>query len=52
LLQIGSVNNTFGVPGVNEHCNFLKTLEDAHNLRTRITECFERAALPNVSVEQ
>lgn len=48
-MQIGSVNNTFGVPGVNEHCFFLKTLEDAHNLRTHITDCFERASLPNVS---
>lgn len=47
--QIGSVNNTFGVPGVNEHCHFLKSLEDAHNLRMRVTECFERAALPHVS---
>lgn len=48
-VQIGSVNNTFGVPGVWEHCHFLKCLEDAHNLRMRVTECFERAALPNVS---
>lgn len=48
-LQIGSVNNTFGVPGVNEHCYFLKSLEDAHDLRTHVTECFERAALPHVS---
>lgn len=48
-MQIGSVNNTFGVPGVYEHCHFLKSLEDAHNLRTRVTECFERATLPNVS---
>ena len=48
-VQIGSVNNSFGVPGVHEHCHYLKSLEDAHNLRTRVTECFERAALPNVS---
>jgi hypothetical protein len=47
-VQVGSVNNTFGVPGVSDHCHFLKSLQDAHQLRTRITDCFERAALPNV----
>jgi hypothetical protein len=48
-MQVGSVNNTFGVQGVREHCQFFKTIEDATRLRKRISECFERAALPNVS---
>jgi hypothetical protein len=48
-LQVGSVNNTFGIQGVGEHCQFFKTIEDATRLRKRISECFERAALPNVS---
>lgn len=47
--QVGSVNNTFGVQGVAEHCRMFKTIEDAHNKRCHISDCFERAALPNVS---
>lgn len=37
-LQVGSVNNTFGIQGVTESngCYFLKSVEDAHALRTRI----------------
>jgi hypothetical protein len=49
VLQVGSVNNTFGVKGVQEYCQFFKSIEDANALRRRISECFERAALPYVS---
>lgn len=48
-IQVGSVNNTFGIQGVKEHCMFFKSIEDASALRRRISECFERAALPYVS---
>lgn len=48
-MQVGSETNTFGIKGVQEHCMFFKTIEDANKLRRRISECFERAALPNVS---
>src|SRR5689334_16483205 len=36
LQQVGSVNNTFGIKGVAERCFFLKSIEDAHRLRTHI----------------
>jgi hypothetical protein len=49
-LQVGSVNNTFGIKGVQEHCQFFKSIENASSLRRRISECFERAALPYVSL--
>lgn len=49
VMQVGSVNNTFGIKGVQEYCQFFKSIEDANNLRRRISECFERAALPYVS---
>jgi NADH:ubiquinone reductase (non-electrogenic) len=49
LLQVGSVNNTFGVKGVEEHCLMFKTIQDAHKLRGQLSDCFERAALPYVS---
>jgi hypothetical protein len=43
--QVGSVNNTFGIKGVAERCFFLKSIEDAHRLRTHI----RRAAFLNIS---
>jgi NADH:ubiquinone reductase (non-electrogenic) len=46
---VGASNNTFGIKGVKEHCMFFKSIEDANSLRRRISECFERAALPYVS---
>ena len=36
LLQVGAVNATFGIKGVQEHCFFLKTMEDAKTLRRHI----------------
>ncbi|KAF8066288.1 NDB1 [Scenedesmus sp. PABB004] len=46
VVGVGASINTFGVRGVEEHCVTFKTLADAHGLRLRVTDCFERAALP------
>jgi NADH:ubiquinone reductase (non-electrogenic) len=46
VVGVGSVNNTFGIKGVDEHCVYFKTIDDALKLRRRVSECFERAALP------
>lgn len=46
IVSVGSVNNTFGVKGVDEYCSYFKSIEDANSLRARVSECFERAALP------
>ena len=46
IVSVGSVNNTFGVSGVEENCFFFKSIGDANRLRRQISECFERAALP------
>jgi NADH:ubiquinone reductase (non-electrogenic) len=46
---VGSVNNTFGIKGVQEHTQFFKNVEDANRLRRRVSECFERASLPQTS---
>ena len=48
---VGSVNNTFGIKGVEEHTFFFKNIEDAHKLRRRVSECFERASLPQTTEE-
>ena len=46
---VGSINNTFGIKGVQEHTFFFKSITDASKLRRQVSECFERAALPNTS---
>lgn len=52
IMAVGSINNTFGTPGVEENCYFFKTIDDAKRLRMRISELFERAALPYVPDEE
>jgi len=52
VVAVGSTNNTFGCPGVEENCLFFKSIEDAKKLRAQISECFERAALPYTPVEE
>jgi NADH dehydrogenase FAD-containing subunit len=52
VVTIGAQTNTFGIPGVREHCNFLKQIEDARRIRTAIVNCFERANLPGLSDEE
>ena len=51
-MQVGSVTNTFNVPGVKENCFFLKDMEGAKALRQRINECFEISALPSTTPEE
>ena len=52
VLATGSKTNTFGTPGVMENEGkdvfFLKHLYHARQIRNRVLECFERAAIPNL----
>lgn len=52
LVAVGAQTNTFGIPGVREHCCFLKSVQDARQIRTAIVHCFERANLPRLSDEE
>jgi len=52
VVGVGAVTNTFGVPGVEENCFFLKTIAEAKKLRQRINESFEIASLPNTTYEE
>ena len=47
VLAPGAQNNTFGVPGVTQYACFLKELEHARIIRTKILQCFELANLPS-----
>ena len=49
IVTVGAQTNTFGIPGVREHCNFLKQVEDARRIRNALINCFERANIPNLS---
>lgn len=49
--MIGAQTNTFGIPGVREHCCFLKQVDDARRVRSSIVNCFERANIPGMSEE-
>ena len=46
VVAVGEQSATFGVPGVREHCFFLKEIGDARALRQRVGTLFELAALP------
>ena len=52
MFTVGAQTNTFGIPGVREHCCFLKQVEDARKIRTALVNCFERANLPSLSDSQ
>jgi NADH:ubiquinone reductase (non-electrogenic) len=45
LCSVGAVNATFGIQGVEEHCWFLKTIQDANRLRRHIRQGRPPAAL-------
>jgi NADH dehydrogenase len=44
ILALGSTNFFFGVPGAEEHCFTLKSVEEGIRLRNHILSCVERAA--------
>jgi len=52
VVTVGAQINTFGIPGVREHCCFLKQVEDARRIRGNIVNCFERANLPGLTEEE
>ena len=52
VVAVGSINNSFGIDGVAEHAFFFKSIEDAARLRRHVSECFERASLPQTPDEE
>eukprot|EP00884_Botryococcus_braunii_P011219 jgi/Botrbrau1/20098/Bobra.0173s0002.1 len=49
---VGASTNTFGVPGAEENCFFMKTMPDAKAARTHIGKCAEHAVLPSTTPEE
>ncbi|GBE81875.1 hypothetical protein SCP_0402490 [Sparassis crispa] len=51
IIAVGSTSSTHGVEGL-EHCFQLKTIADARQIRQRIIDNFETAALPTTTPEE
>ena len=51
IVSVGARTNTFGIPGVEEYCEFLKEVEQARSIRRKIVNAFERANFPSMSDE-
>ena len=52
VVAIGSVNNTFNIPGVQEHAHFLKEVLDARRIRSAISDAFESAMIPSQTLDE
>ncbi|KAI5061866.1 hypothetical protein GOP47_0022405 [Adiantum capillus-veneris] len=52
VVAVGAEPNTFNTPGVEQHCHFLKDVEDAEKIRESIVDCFELADLPIVTEDE
>ncbi|XP_004365104.1 NADH dehydrogenase [Capsaspora owczarzaki ATCC 30864] len=52
VVAVGAHNNTFNTPGVEKNCHFLKQVQDARDIRAKIMDNFEQAALPTTPVDE
>ncbi|KAK9451180.1 uncharacterized protein V1518DRAFT_412749 [Limtongia smithiae] len=51
VIAVGSESNTHGVEGL-QYCHFLKTIEDAVKIRSRLMQNLELACLPGISDDE
>jgi NADH dehydrogenase FAD-containing subunit len=52
IVTVGATTNTFNIPGVEEHCRFIKEVSDAKYIRTKLVNSLERAKVPGLSEEE
>ena len=52
VIAVGCEVADYGIPGVKQHCLFLKELSDARKVRQRIIDCFEAASFPTCTPEK
>ncbi|CAF3144724.1 unnamed protein product [Rotaria sp. Silwood2] len=52
IVAVGAENNTFNIPGVQEHSHFLKEILDARRIRSAISDAFESAMIPSQTEEE
>lgn len=51
VVGVGCITNPHGVKGL-EHCDFLKTIDDARRIKNKVLENMELACLPTTSDEE
>jgi NADH dehydrogenase len=51
MFHSGCVSNPHGVKGL-EHCNHLKTIDDARTIKNKVLENLEKACLPTTSDDE
>ncbi|KAL2364141.1 hypothetical protein RJZ56_002902 [Blastomyces dermatitidis] len=51
VIGVGSTTNPHGVKGL-EHCNFLKSIDDARKIKNKVLDNLELACLPTTSDEE
>ncbi|MCX7877859.1 MAG: FAD-dependent oxidoreductase [Ignavibacteria bacterium] len=52
VISVGELTNTYNISGVREYACFLRELNDARKIRTKVIDCFENASLPGLSEEK
>merc|ERR1719277_2594992 len=52
VYTVGAEPNDFNCPGVKEHAFLFKEVQDARNIRNKISDVFEKASLPMVTPEE
>lgn len=52
IIAVGAINNTFGIKGVEENCQFLKSIDDATGIKKKIIDQFELASLSCTPLEE
>ena len=52
VVAVGAKINTFGIPGVEEFCSYLKHVDDARSIRRKIVNLFEQANYPGQTPEK
>jgi NADH:ubiquinone reductase (non-electrogenic) len=52
VIGLGATTNTFGTPGADQHCRFLKSIGDGLAIRAQLVDLLETACLPGLSEER
>jgi NADH:ubiquinone reductase (non-electrogenic) len=52
VVSVGAVTNSFGIPGVKDHCLFLKDGVDSVAIRAKVIDLFERASLDSTPPQE
>jgi NADH:ubiquinone reductase (non-electrogenic) len=52
VVAVGAETATFGIPGVRENTQYMKSVEDTMKIRNRIMDCLETAAIPGQPADE